>query len=548
MSIWIVTTGNSDVILKHDRTWSRFHNEASDHLECSDFGSASRVNPDDRDAGFTVPARVLGLVYKNQSEEYYEDDLKFPLFDTYCKYLIEKNIEIEKIIILLTDQSQIFSSEEQRLHQKSPYWKDTCTLKPLLVWYFQGKKFTCQPEFEYLIPHPNHPGVDNWDATLSLVDAKLQELEIDANQEVYVSHQAGTPAISSAIQFVTLGKFKKVHFLVSNEYLDENYELKSKSDIVESSRYQRGMQIQKAKQLIVKGLPAAAKEILTDIADNNTIKEINEIVDLFNINNFLFRGKKFDVPSAVDRIVTALDLIEIFFQQENYIQGIAILNATQETFLKAAILSQKKKINDIQINLSSIIDWNKNGFFIKSQQEIIKLLNVQNPLNILTQIKFPHPIERDSDVQFWDKYQNQRDRNFKLNNSRQFKWLCELKQDFKPWAILSWSCQYERIKEDDLRNQLLHNLVGVEKIEVRDYICGYNNDSIKRIEQLSNKSNQINEQLSDKPNQINEVDEAYKQNVKTPFLKSLKLFGLLQENTIENRLQNKLQQIADSIT
>ncbi|MBC1300272.1 hypothetical protein GNF11_36415, partial [Nostoc sp. UCD122] len=81
--------------------------------------------------------------------------------------------------------------------------------------------------------------------------------------------------------------------------------------------------------------------------------EINKVVDLFNIKSSFIKGQEFEAKSAVSRIVTALDLIEIFFNQENYIQGIALLNATQETFLKATIISQKRKNNDSLINLSS---------------------------------------------------------------------------------------------------------------------------------------------------------------------------------------------------
>ena len=33
MSIWILTTGNSDVILKHDKTWGDLHYDANDKLE-----------------------------------------------------------------------------------------------------------------------------------------------------------------------------------------------------------------------------------------------------------------------------------------------------------------------------------------------------------------------------------------------------------------------------------------------------------------------------------------------------------------------------------
>ncbi|MFO0002444.1 MAG: hypothetical protein ACK559_15045, partial [bacterium] len=169
-----------------------------------------------------------------------------------------------------------------------------CTLAPLLKWYFQKPEFNCTPEFQYFIPDGDAAGIDNWDATLSLVETTLTDLNIDTNQEVYVSHQAGTPAASSAVQFVSIGNFKKVKFLVANEYFDaEDFEIKSKSQIVDSSRYQRSLQIQKAKQLILKGLPAAAKELLIGIVDDQVMKEINEIVDFFNIKSSFVKGKEF---------------------------------------------------------------------------------------------------------------------------------------------------------------------------------------------------------------------------------------------------------------
>ncbi|AFY30687.1 hypothetical protein [Calothrix sp. PCC 7507] len=529
MSIWIVTTGNSDIILKHDKNWGNLYGEIRYDLECTEFASPLPLDPYNQEAGLTVPARVLGLVYANQPDVYKSDDLKFPLLDTYCQYL-ENNTKPERIIILLTDQSQIFN-EEQKIYEKCPYWQDTCTLKPLLEWYFKAK-FDYQPEFLYLTPKNIGRGIDNWNETLALVEETL--FQDDNHLKIYVSHQAGTPAISSAVQFVSLGRFKNVQFLVSNEYFDEDYQQQSKSEAIDSSNYWRGMQIQKAKQLIIKGLPAAAKEILTGIANEQTIEQLNQIVDLFNIKNSLVKGQEFEVKSAVGRIVTALDLVEIFFKQENYIQGVAILNAMQETFLKAAIISQNKKINDYPIQLSNIVGWDKFGLFIKSQNEIKKLPNLQDPLDILKQLKFPNSDLRDSDVKYWEKYQNQRDTKFKLSNSTELQWLCELRQDFKAWGLLEWSCQYRKT-EDDLRNQLLHNLLGVNQQEVRDYLLGYKDTSIKRF--LG----------SIKQKAINEVYEAYHQEVKLPFLKALKLFGLWKDEANNNKLEIKLKEIADSL-
>ncbi|MHC5820303.1 MAG: hypothetical protein ACYT04_31645 [Nostoc sp.] len=161
-------------------------------------------------------------------------------------------------------------------------------------------------------------------------------------------------------------------------------------------------------------------------------------------------------------------------------------------------------------------------------------------MEILKELKFPNPIPGDFNSKFWEKYQNQKDTTLKLNNSTQFQWLCELRQDFKAWGLLEWSCRYRR-EEDDLRNQLLHNLLGVNQQEVRDYLLGYNEDSIKRflgnIKNLKNDSEQI----------TNEAYQAYSQDVKLPFFKALKLFALWKQEVNHNKLEMKLKEIADSL-
>ena len=521
MSIWIVTTGNSDVILKHDRNWGDLYDNVSDKLECSDFRSASRIDSQNQDAGYTVPARVLGIVYANQSEEYYTDDLKFPLLDTYQQYFIDKQVKINKIIVLLTDQSLIFSNDEQRVHEKSPYWKDTCTLKPLLEWYFQNSEITCKPEFEYFIPEQNSPGIDNWNATLSLVEAKLTTLNIDINQEVYVSHQAGTPAISSAVQFVTIGKFKKVKFLVSNEYFDEEeYDFKSKSQIIESSRYQRGIKIQKAKQLIIDGFPGAALKILEDIdgITANCIVELNNLVDFFNLNTPLIDDSEdLTVIPATQRIVDTLDLIGFFFNQKNYLPGITLLAAAQETFLKVTILSKIAMINETvnfqgkSCKAADLIAWIPLGLYLD------KSVNHENnnfKKTILQKLKFPvNQVKLESENDF-----NVTNRNFAL-----LDWLKNLDPQFSnlSWKLLEWSCKLKRNGEDDLRNQLMHNLRGVKDKEVIDYLLGYEN-----------------------PN-LSDVMNAYNNHVKHPFLTAIDHFQLSYQR---EKLPKKLKKIADSIT
>ncbi|MBC1281264.1 hypothetical protein GNF10_36440, partial [Nostoc sp. UCD121] len=81
----------------------------------------------------------------------------------------------------------------------------------------------------------------------------------------------------------------------------------------------------------------------------------------------------------------------------------------------------------------------------------------------------------------------------------------------------------------------------VDKTELLDYILGYNKGLIKVF------LGDIQQKTEESHKKINEVEVAYQQNVKNKFLKSLKLFGLSQETSIENKLQIKLRQIADHI-
>ncbi|MFM5979583.1 MAG: hypothetical protein ACKO9I_03420 [Sphaerospermopsis kisseleviana] len=554
MSIWIVTTGNSDVILTHNQTWGDLHYEASDKLECSDFAQADPRDSNDHNAGYTVPARVLGIVYENQ-KEYYEQDLKFPLLDTYQKYLTANNVTIERIIVLLTDQSQIFSTQEQRIHPRSPYWKDTCTLKPVLEWYFQNSEISCTPEFEYFIPSNNAAGIDNWDATLSLVETKLTqlitELNIDTNQEVYVSHQAGTPAVSSAVQFVSIGKFKKVKFLVANEYFDpEDYDIKSQSKIIESSRYQRSVQIQKAKQLIESGLPGAALNILDTIdVDENLKQDLRNLVRFFNIESELAKSGKFDSGLAIERVINALELVSCYFQEQSYIQGITLLSAAHETFLKAAImkeLSKKYSYFNLSINgntkrlqVIKVIEWTKAGLsFAKDPKdnEVWELdnhlkrllgINIKNiksyKLDILQQLSFPT-----DNLELSRKLNKVEHGDFKIigSNTGMLAWLKQLSSDFASWKLMEFIGRYDREFEEDRRNQLMHNLVGAKPKEVIKYLMG----------------NQNSPQYTD--NHASVVN-AYEEEVKKPFLKQINKLGLPYK---ESDLRKQLQEIASKLS
>ena len=247
MNIWIVTTGSSDVKLKTDDNWGTLFRKVRSQLYNRPF-TPTRPPNTDADEPFIVPARAMGMVYGTQLTEYYQD-LHFPLLDAFSAKLLEKGkTHPDKIIVILTDQDAVFDDEDRNI-DKSPYWQDTCTLKPIFERYFQ-ENFPKVQSIDYLElkPKSKEEGLDNWNKALLLVQQALSSLEFDKNANVYVSHQAGTPAISSAVQFDCLAKFgKKVKFLVSNEY-EEN--LAEKGDFIESSTYLQGMQVQEAKALL----------------------------------------------------------------------------------------------------------------------------------------------------------------------------------------------------------------------------------------------------------------------------------------------------------
>ncbi|MDJ0697201.1 hypothetical protein [Mastigocoleus sp. MO_188.B34] len=304
MSIWIITIGNSDVILKHDKNWNPLYQEVVDDLECQLFSSATPINSDDKSKGYTVPARVLGLVYGNQPD--YEKDLDFPLLNTFSQFFADSHHLPEKIIVILTDQQHIFS-EDERDCKEIPYWQDTCTLEPIITRYFQDRFPQLQEDtnIKYITLNPlpgtnnKHKGLDDWDKVLSLVQQAFKEIDIvndkiaNNQKTVYVSHQAGTPAISSAVQFISLAKFgKDVQFLVSSEY--ENSEQQtSKYQKITSSTYLRGIQFQKSKELLERFDYSGVESLLTPYLTNPADGKAQKILSLIKAAQY-WNCAKFD--------------------------------------------------------------------------------------------------------------------------------------------------------------------------------------------------------------------------------------------------------------
>lgn len=566
MSTWIITTGNSDVQLKTDDNWNTLYDEVNEQPPLSDCNEFFSINRDEFTKLYPVPARVLGLVYKDKIEiARYFQDLSFPLLDNFFDSFDCNKLEYPKtIIVLITDQTKIFKVSEQDINGDSPYWQDTCELESILEKYINLKFQDKNRHYEQLIfrrlePNINQMnqnqksyGLDNWNETLNLVNNAFQELlkEINLNQNeiVYVSHQAGTPAISSAVQFASLGKFQQVKFLVSNPYINEDYKPLFESQIIPSSNYWRGIQIQKAKQLILNGLPGAALEILKDIGDIDAKAkmDLTRMVGVFNIANNLPKrkgkepgkepGKEFEPKEAVKRIIDALELIEIFFDNKNYLQGISLLSAAQEVFLKAAIINELQNkystiplsVNnqDIILNINDVICWDQTGLgFVQSHHDahLKNIMGVppnynikKEKLEILDELKFP--------VDDTNKLKEGTYGKFHLigKNTGMLAWLSELRPDFKIWGLLEWIGQYKREYEDDRRNQLMHNLLGVKTEEVTKYLLGTETNNIYRENVLS----------------------AYKEKVKQPFITGIQK---LEISDYTSNLREKLKNIADSL-
>lgn len=494
MITWILTTGNSDIMLNNQDQWLYLCDPIYQQLEYLIFEPVKQEEVD----LWSVPARVLGMAYGQQLETYYKQ-LHFPLLDNFCNELTKHKVIPDKIVFLMSDQSEFF---EDRFSLKCPYWKDTCTLEPILTYYFNQKFPKAKLIPIILKPEEPEKGLDHWDSTLKLVQNVVYNLDTD--RTIYVSHQAGTPAISSALQFVSLARFgKAVQFLVSNEY-DQNL-----VERIESSKYLRGILIEQSKSL-VDTAPGAAKNLVEKLDDveDSVMNQLQDLVNFFNLNRTVNDSEdEFSIESATRRIIDVLDLIGIFFHQQNYLQGITLLAAAQETFMKVAIL---QKIQDLTVTISGqswkgneVISWTIGGLFLSSH---LRNLTIENKKNCLAQLRFPV-----------NNYTLESDKDFSLTNRNfaMLHWLECLESRFKPWALLEWSCVRVRERNDDLRNQLMHNLRGVEEQEVIEYLLGYQS---------------VN---------TDDVMEAYSNQVKQPFLAAIQLFNLpYQREKLRKQLEN----------
>lgn len=243
MNVWLVTIGSSDVQLTDggDDDWKDWYSDIKKSLHRLPF-KPTKVS--DEEELYRLPARVLGLAYEQLTDEV-KPKLTLPLLQSFTTELKAKEVSIAQIIVLLSDQENLFDETERETKQ-CPYWQDTCQLYPILKDYFRQHFPQAEVEPLLLKPQAADKGIDDWDAVLGLVQRKITGLKFEPEpQTVYVSHQAGTPAISSAVQFSSLARFgDRVKFLVSNE------QDASLTSIMASSAYLQGIKREQAKVLL----------------------------------------------------------------------------------------------------------------------------------------------------------------------------------------------------------------------------------------------------------------------------------------------------------
>lgn len=275
MNVWIITTGSSDVQLQNQDNWNNLQKKVRNELKISKQFSPSETEQNGKKL-FRYPARATGVVYSNAITEHYAD-LEFPLLNSFSSYLKDKfkkeQTDLNRVIVLLTDQSEIVSAADKNKISHF-YWQDTCTLQPILQQHLQNQFPDViknnQLDFRVLKPEEGSRGLDDWNEVLTLVQKEFIELSIPQDATVYVSHQAGTPAISSAVQFSSLTKFgDRVKFLVSSE---RDPKL---TTVLESSTYLQEIRLQEAKALLARHDYAGVQELLSGVMS----PKINKLLD-----------------------------------------------------------------------------------------------------------------------------------------------------------------------------------------------------------------------------------------------------------------------------
>ena len=293
MNIWILTIGSSDIKLTSNYEWGYLREQKREALKpCyGDF----KCLTEEPDGLFSLSARVLGIVYGDALETHWEY-FRFPLLSAFTKQIqSDKKNKPDRIIVILTDQTQIFlDTNPDSMHDRSdpdcPYWKDTCELRPILQKYFDDSFGINKVTFSILEPTKIKKGLDHWDETLRLIQTEFEKWNISKSDRVIVSHQSGTPAISSAVQLTALMKFgKQVSFLVSNEFI------KDEAELLSGSSYFSTLQLQDAQQLLSRFDYSGVRKSLEKIEfiDSDQEERRRYILNLLQLAE-LWNSAKFD--------------------------------------------------------------------------------------------------------------------------------------------------------------------------------------------------------------------------------------------------------------
>jgi len=603
MNYWILTVGSSDVYLtvEGSQNWENrlscdrnLRQNYPDVQAVFDTNKILQLSETYSEEYKSAKTRLLGYLYHHVASELYEKYLYFPLLEQCCKLILEnETANINSVIVLLTDQSKLFpDNSEDRSNGDSPYWQDTCELEEILDWYIQ-QKLKVKPEFVTIEPHENQ-GVDNWNAMLSEVKTKLvgKLSEIKANLQegdrVYVSHQAGTPAISSAVQFVTIGQLGNyVKFLVVNRSFQDDFIIET-ANVLESSNYWRDLQIEKAKQLIQKGEPGSALEILRLFLDEDekNMKELRDIEARFNLRaTDTDIAQEFEPQQAATRIQDALELSEILLGNGKYALALVLIAATHETFLKAGIKHLLEGIHcDIRLKSESdvmqlidLIAWNNQGLRLESRRNIEESLSrnlqedfrrvIDSELDLSRILHFPEPeknldyynsqdLETCGDWSNWKNYLSRENNAFSLgnihkykpfniNNSRAWKWFKKLLENhtntsIDEWPLMEWIGKFKREYELDRRNQTVHNLRGLTAKDAIGYLLGNPTEQTPKYQEYSRFLDENANPSAD------DVVGVYKKEILEIFEKTLKDIGL-DDNGERQTLQQRLDTLANHL-
>jgi len=464
MNVWILTIGSSDIQLKTKINWTRLFRDVRSQLDDRGF------NPSDGNEGrFLVPARVLGVVYGQQQAEQHFNDLVFPLIDNFLSEI--KDQPIDKIILVLGDQS-IFQPTERR-SQNHAYWQDTCTLKPLLEKYLKQKLEENSPNLQFqplfLRPTSIAEGLDDWNAVLRLVQNEFSSLEFPDDATIYVSHQAGTPAISSAVQFTSLSRFgQQVEFLVSNE---RDAKL---TRVLDSSEYLKGIRKKEAEALLKSHNYSGVKALVEDYLKGN--EETNILLNAaiqWNVAKFAdFLDCLQDYPTfasevaertreenwwwiAYEEVYLALirkdqgNIVEAFFHSFRAFEGIFAAWGEQRFGQYFETIKGVPYLNPL------ILDDPKNYFSNKRCKDVNDFKKLKIQLEDLKKIP-PEEVKNDDRVKLDMATICKMFRGFRY---KEYKQWCEALKIF-------WDTSEEGINVSNKRNFIVHQVQGMAESDL----------------------------------------------------------------------------------